>query len=271
MIDNSIQPIVDLYSDQIEDPQLIGWLKNVLESTRDKQSFFINFGLIGRKVEHRSIVTKGHFPYGHWSLEQVCRLALLMSIPNENSIDFIGHLLSASDMREQVVIYKSLPHLKNASEFTAMAVDGIRTNMIDVFDAIALDNVFPKVYFSEEAWNQMVLKGIFMERPLYRIIGLDERKNATLSSVLYDFVHERWSAKRPVTPELWRLMPGFIDDKIFEDLLTVLEKDTPLAKQAVLRVLSSSEFPAAKEWYKSNGFEPHLSWEEIGKQIQENI
>lgn len=270
MKDDSIQPVVDLYSDFIEDPQLIGWLANVLESTQDKQNFFINFGLIGRKVEHRPIDIKGHL-HGHWSLQQVCRLALLMSLPNDKNIDFIGHLLSASDMKEQVVIYKSLLHLPNAAEFTVMAVDGIRTNMIDVFDAIALDNVFPKVYFSEEAWNQMVLKAIFMERPLYRIIGLDERKNATLSSILFDFVHERWSAKRPVTPELWRLMLGFIDDKIFEDLLTVLEEDTPLAKQAVLKVLSSSEFPAAREWYVSNGFEPHLSWEEIGKQIQENL
>ncbi len=37
------------------------------------------------------------------------------------------------------------------------------------------------------AWNQLVLKAFFTEKPIQQIIGLDERANEKLASTAYDF------------------------------------------------------------------------------------
>ena len=55
----------------------------------------------------------------------------------------------------------------------------------------------------------MILKAIFIERPLYKIYGLDKRMNKPLAEMLVAYVNERWAAGRDVTPELWRLVVPF--------------------------------------------------------------
>jgi len=54
-----------------------------------------------------------------------------------------------ADTREQISIFKSIPYLENASHFAPIVVNGIRTNIVDVFDAITLKNPYPASYFSQ--------------------------------------------------------------------------------------------------------------------------
>ncbi|MCB0668213.1 MAG: EboA domain-containing protein, partial [Saprospiraceae bacterium] len=251
------------------------------ENIDSSRTFFLNFGLIARKIPRIPVSLDPEqlkyfqeknpgFNPGHWSLDDLCRLSLLLALDTADNKDYISTLLAASDMREQVIIYRSLPYLPNPEEFILLAVDGIRTNMVDVFDSIALDNNFPFRHFSEDAWNQMVLKAIFMERPVYRIYGLDDRRNQTLADILHDFVHERWSAKRPVTPELWRLVRGHIRPEIFEDLKKVTREGNELETQAAIKALQESEYEPASQWLSDNDLpETSLSWEEIGKRTIE--
>ena len=82
--------------------------------------------------------------------------------------------------------------------------EGLRTSMRAVFEAIAHRSPFPKENFSEDRWNHMVLKALFIGSTLAPIQGLDERANPTLAEISADYAHERWAAGRPVTPELWR-------------------------------------------------------------------
>ena len=264
----------------LEDTRLASWFQEKLEQSSDSRSFFIHFGLMGRKVPRVVIKPSSdiiaHLQARHtgfdpatWTLDDFCRLALMLRLDPAQGLEYIKTLVAAADMREQVIVYRSLPYFSNAEEYVMMAIDGIRTNMVAVFDAIAMDNQYPATYFEEAAWNQMVLKAIFMERPLYRIIGLDDRKNARLANILHDFTHERWSAGRPVTPELWRLVDGFIDDGIFADLQKVMHDGTSLAKQAAGKVLANTEFKPAIDWWRRQSFEtPEVSWEAIGQSIQ---
>ncbi len=267
-----VTKVIELFGKELDDPALSLWMKEKVEMQHDSRSFFIQFGLFGRKIPRLSIdhdATHELGLKGAWSLDQLGRLALIMNLPVDKNVAFISTLLPSSDMREQVIIYKSFFYLANAADFTMLAIDGLRTNMIDVFDAIALDNPYPEKFFGEDPWNQMVLKSIFMERPLYRIRGLDDRKNERLAHILHDFAHERWSAKRKVTPELWRLVSGYVNEDIFADLLKVIETDDPLAAEAARKAMRDSTFSAAREWVEDHDQGETLStWEEIGRKIQ---
>jgi hypothetical protein len=81
-----------------------------------------------------------------------------------------------------------------------------------------MNNPYPARYFDEAAWNQLVLKTIFNDKPVHRIVGLAERSNASLARMLSDFAHERWAAGRAVAPEVWRLTPEFMNENLLADM-----------------------------------------------------
>lgn len=261
------------------DKNLEDWLTSKHDQIDSARTFFLNFGLIARKIPRVPVVLSSEqmqffisanpgFQEQVWTKDDLCRLSLLTSIDPAVNKEYISTLLSAADMREQVVIYRSLPFFVNPEDFIALAIDGIRTNMVDVFDSIALDNNFPFLHFPENAWNQMVLKAIFMERPIYRIYGLDKRRNMELAEILHDFVHERWAAKRKVTPELWRLIVGFINPEIFEDLKKVVYDGNSLEREAALKALEETVYQPAQQWLVEENLPGStMSWEEIGKSI----
>lgn len=279
--EKSSEYLLNLCLQQISDEQLKTWLVSRHDHIDSARAFFLNFGLIARKIPRRPIqlnekeqnyfsrINPGFNPL-QWTLDDLCRLSLIQALDQRVNREYIATLLAASDMREQVVIYRSLPFLFNPEDFVSLAVDGIRTNMVDVFDAIALDNIFPVKHFSENAWNQMVLKAIFMERPIYRILGLDDRRSQQLADILHDFVHERWSAGRAVTPELWRLVRGFLRPEIFEDLKKVAMEGNELETKAAIKALVESGSDMAHEWLQNHDFPGvSITWEEIGKRTIE--
>jgi hypothetical protein len=263
--------------ENINDDSKKEWFQKRLESLSDPSLFYLSFGLVNRKLENKPVVVSSDletllksinpsFLSSSWSLIEFCRLALLLQLNPKNNKEKITTLLASSDMKEQIVIYKAFQYIENAEDFLLNVIDGIRTNIIDVFDAIALENAFPFTYFSEDAWNHMVLKAIFMERPIYRIYGIDERRNAKLAGILHDFVQERWAAGRTVTPELWRMIEGFDNAVIFEDLKKVISGDDNVSRMAAIKVLEVSEKPEIKAWLSSqNHASPNKSWDEIGR------
>lgn len=255
------------------------WFSNQISNLSAGSSFFLAFGMAAKKVGKEPINLSDTLINAfseinpdanqiQWSLDELVRLALLLHLPLTGRQESITKLIATSDIREQKLIYKSLQYLTQAEDFELLMIDGIRTNMTDVYDAIALHSSYPKKYFKEGAWNQMVLKGIFMERPIYRIYGLDERRNADLARIAIDFAHERQSAGRKVTPELWRLVVPFVDDTILQDLIKVAESTDALERDAGLRALHESEQSAAQNWLNQRPPVEEIStWNDIGAAI----
>lgn len=161
----------------------------------------------------------------HWSTDQAARSYLLLALPADDPIlycSLLAQLFTAADVREQIALYQSLPLLPHAALHQDRAAEGVRSNMTSVFDAIALHNPYPADYLTEAAWNQLVLKAVFLGRPLQAVHGLERRANPTLARMLIDFAHERLAARRGITPELWPLVTPFVQDPA---ILSVLQND----------------------------------------------
>ena len=263
--------LAELLNTQLDEAALYWFRHKILPLSADEvaKQFPILFGLTQRNIPATiPVLNPGQmeeaqqfydsYNFDPLNLLQICRLLLIVKLPTDRNKKVLNLVFETGDINELVILYKGLYWLDNAPEFVSRLSEGIRTNMADVFDAIALSNPFPYHYLSEDAWNQMVLKAIFMGRPLYHVYKLHERKNQKLALILHDYIHERWAAGRTVSPELWQLMPGFVNTAIEADLTKASKSGDPLEQKAALKALNESSIvPDAI----------NMTWEEIGKQI----
>ncbi len=156
----------------------------------------------------------------NWTLEQVGRTLLILSFPHEDEDKYVATLdkiFAAADVGESIALYQSLSLLPHPEKFKLRAAEGIRSNMTSVFNAVALYNPYPARYLDDLAWNQMVLKALFVGSPLQPIYGLESRNNEQLSQMLIDYARERLAAKRTVNTELWQLVMPF-NSQVVADL-----------------------------------------------------
>jgi hypothetical protein len=121
------------------------------------------------------------------------------------------------------------------------------------------DNPYPAENLDQPSWNQMVLKAFFTDKQVHRIIGLDSRANSELAYILSDYAHERWAAHRSVNPQLWRLVAGFMDDRLIEDIKKVLAEGEIGEKKAAFLAIHQSGYEPAKALMKGYpDFRTHL-------------
>jgi hypothetical protein len=181
---------------------------------------------------------------GSWTVDQAARARLTLSIPAPSGDALraaLDGLFADADLGELVALYQTLPLLPHPEAHRDRCAEGIRSNMKAVFEAVALDSPYPAEQLDDPAWNQLVLKALFVESPLWRVTGIDARSNAALARMLVDYAHERWSAKRPVSPELWRPVGPVADDALLGDLERVLASGREIERRAVALSLQHND------------------------------
>lgn len=183
------------------------------------------------------------------TVDQAARILLLLDTANAPGIlaERLKNLAATADLGELIAIYTGLPLYPDPETLVPFAIDGLRTSVRAVFEAVAHDNPFPAEHFPQSAWNHMVLKTLFIDSVLHSIAGLDRRWNEELAKILVDYANERRAAHRPVTPKLWRGVGRFGDAAAIADLARVLAEGDPLAQNAAALALSESLQPAAAE------------------------
>ena len=190
-------------------------------------------------------------PFKNWTIDRLCRVWLLLQWDNTDKDKYyqtIENLFLSAEMNESVALYSALPFFAYPEIWIKRCAEGIRSNIGSVLEAIMYNNPYPLTYLDQAAWNQLILKAFFTEKNVPLIIGLDERANKELALVLSDYARERWAAGRKVNPTLWRLVAGFIDDKIFKDIKIGLTHDDIAEKEAIALAISESSFEPAKQW-----------------------
>ncbi|WP_026950810.1 EboA domain-containing protein [Algoriphagus mannitolivorans] len=266
------------------------WLKNQAEKVSQDGAatkFFLAFSQASRFFKKEALALTDSerkaaaelgpgFDPSHWDCLQTARTFILLHFPQEKDSWFkaINQLFETGDYHEQQALYAALPLMPFQDDLLSRAIDGCRTNMTVIFDAIALNNPYPKERFPEANWNQMVLKSIFMQRPIYRIQGLDDRRNQALAEIASDFAHERWAAGRPVMPELWRLVVPFVNENLLEDLKKVVFSENQLEAEAGVMAIYQCSYQPAKNLLQSfpelvSAIEyGEITWEKIGKDFE---
>ena len=182
-----------------------------------------------------------------WSADQAARVLLVLSLQQDAArfARVLEQLCNSADVSELVAFYRGLPLYPDQPRYLARATEGLRTNIKGAFEAIALRNPYPSEQFPEAAWNQMVLKALFVGSVLWPIVGLDRRANAELARMLRDYAHERWAAGRPVSPELWRCVGPHATGSALNDLERVLKEGTEPERRAAALALRASPDPGA--------------------------
>lgn len=244
-------------------PAAFSWLieKTSQFSGENKNAvFFAAFTAVPRQTaknlivlsdeEIQEIAEKGEgFSLSNYTVDRLARTYLLLNWPSADKANYlktITQLFKAAEMNELVALYGALPLLTYPKEWMKQCAEGIRSNIGTVLEAIICNNPFPAQYLEEAAWNQLVLKAFFTEKPINRIIGLDARANIHLSNTLIDYAHERWAAGRSVEPQLWRLVGKFIDERTFSNIQRVFETGTQIEKQAAALACAQSVFKPAQ-------------------------
>jgi hypothetical protein len=195
-------------------------------------------------------LTTSNIEHRTWTLDRLVRVLLLSNVQNDNQTDYcqtIETLFETAEINEAVALYTALPYLKYPQKWLFRATEAVRSNMGHVFDAIAFHNFYPTKYFSESAWNQLILKCIFNDKPIHLIEGLDERANQNLANMLSDFAHERWAAHRTIPPQVWRLVSKFLTPTILEDITRLFDSENIQNQQAAVLVCQESDNQQAKD------------------------
>ena len=266
------------------------WLNSSFESIRqdaEDWEVFSSFSLASRysgkepldlsdDEESNAESLRTGWSASYWSMDQLARTLLLLGLAERDKQEFLDKLdklFVSADLGENIALYKSLPVLPYPDNLTDRAAEGIRTNITDIFNAVALRNPFPADFFDEDAWNQVILKSLFIGSPVYLIQGVDKRRNESLARMLVEYAHERWSAGREVSPELWRSVGPFIDEAIVIDIEKELTHSDKLHRHAA--VLSLMESPSEAASMKLKNYSDlikevessGIGWQYIGEAV----
>ena len=221
-----VQILLNLWLERAVPQDKLNWLTNKTVELAENPSDFLLFtsfssvpryiGKAKLELSKRDLAVANEICPGwvpsNWTIDQVGRTLLLLALSTKDSdryYSWVEKLSWAADVNEQIALYQSLALLSFPERFKLRAAEGVRSNMTSVFNAIALNNPYPARYLDESAWNQMVLKALFVESPLKSIYGLEKRNNPQLAQMLLDYANERLAAGRGVSSELWELAQVF--------------------------------------------------------------
>ncbi|HEY2387384.1 MAG TPA: EboA domain-containing protein [Candidatus Binatia bacterium] len=143
----------------------------------------------------------------HWPiatrLDELWRIAVLVAAAARlDGERLVADAYRGGDSDERCAVLRALPLLPAPERFTALAADACRSHVRPIFEALACENPFPARHLSTLHFNQMILKALFLDVPLMRVLGLDARRSDELGRMARDYAAERRAAGRPVSADL---------------------------------------------------------------------
>jgi hypothetical protein len=237
-------------------PKEISWIEAKTNGNiQALQTAFVATPRFVSKIVINSTETINDTSINDWPLDRLVRVYLLTTLDSSDKAIYtktLDTLFETAENNEAVALISALPFFAYPEYWLLRATDAVRSNIGLVFDAIVFQNPYPMQYFSELAWNQLVLKCIFNDKPIHLIQGLNERANQALAISISNLAHERWAAGRTITAQAWRLVSKFINEAIFEDICILFESHNSNDNIAAALVCKETNFLALKEELKKH-------------------
>ena len=177
-----------------------------------------------------------------------------------------------ADEGELCALYRSLQFLPGPERFLERAKEGCRTNMKSVFEANGCDSVYPVAHFDDVAWRQLCMKALFVEAPLWRVVGVDDRVDDELARMALDLAEERRAAGRSVFPELWMCLGSSASERALSSIEDEIQRSTDelSRKGAILALARMGQTERLQEIQEFGGtvFGPVAQWALMGRHDQ---
>ncbi len=142
----------------------------------------------------------------HWSVTDAARVILLAEtiasgkFPSDQLFQLCYRY---GDGGERASLVKGLALINPTDQSTEFIIDIARTNSLELFSALVHINPWPAVHFPVSAFNQLVLKSLFMGINISNMEGLRAVRNPELRRMAADYVQERLDAGRDIPESIW--------------------------------------------------------------------
>ena len=197
----------------------LSWLDAEIERQQagaDERKLIIALGMAGRKIGRADLVlaesdrleartVRTGWQPELWGTDEVARAAILLATYTGDDDAFaarVNRLCANAEVTELLAYLKAFAIFPAAKQLHDRAREGVRSAVKPVFEAIACHNPYPSDYFDQAAWNQMVVKAVFVGAPIKSIVGITERANPDLRQMLRDLISERHAAGRTVPADV---------------------------------------------------------------------
>jgi hypothetical protein len=185
------------------------WIDQLLECQpldKNKEGsdnqLMITFSSLPLELRKRGYKNMASQYYCHFSLLDICRIYFAYHLIAKSTLPMLMVLIKLADDEEKTSIAKGLSLFDITGDLLENVIDLTRTNCIELFAALALNNPYPAKNFPEHNFNQLVLKALFNDLNIEAVDQLPLRRNEELSRMVVDYRDERLAANRAVPVSL---------------------------------------------------------------------
>jgi hypothetical protein len=219
--------------DELEErvsPEGLAWVREAVAAIEaDPAAVRTRFPMAGRKAGRGTLDPDANPDDVHaWTVDDAARTLLLVALGDGVEAE-LRDLYRFGDAAERRGLLRALPYLPVDDRVVDIVDDAIRTN--DTRLVAAALGPYATEHLDDAAYDQAVLKCVFIGVPIAPLDGLPVRATAETARMLAAFVHERVAAGRDIPAEVW----------------DVIDRHPPADELAAIEAERESEFADRRE------------------------
>jgi hypothetical protein len=219
--------------DELEErvsPEGLAWVREAVAAIEaDPAAVRTRFPMAGRKAGRGTLDPDANPDDVHaWTVDDAARTLLLVALGDGVEAE-LRDLYRFGDAAERRGLLRALPYLPVDDRVMDIVDDAIRTN--DTRLVAAALGPYATEHLDDAAYDQAVLKCVFIGVPIAPLDGLPVRATAETARMLAAFVHERVAAGRDIPAEVW----------------DVIDRHPPADELAAIEAERESEFADRRE------------------------